>query len=143
MATAYTTCFEQFMLSMEDDFNTAGAIAALFDFAGAINRHIDQENLEKAGASKTSPGDHANAALNATACLIALAQLIGVFLEPQKEKAGSEDGLADKAMQVLIQVRQHLRKKKDFESADLIRDLLREQKITLEDRAGETEWRAE
>ena len=72
-----------------------------------------------------------------------MAQLIGVFLEPQKEKAGSEDGLADKAMQVLIQVRQHLRKKKDFESADLIRDLLREQKITLEDRAGETEWRAE
>ncbi len=143
LATAYAKCFEQFTLSMEDDFNTAGAMAALFDFAGAINRRIEQENLEKASASKTSPGDNAAAALNATACLIAIAQLIGVFLEPQKEKADDEDGLADKAMRVLIQVRRHLRRKKDFESADLIRDLLREQKITLEDRAGETEWRAE
>jgi len=46
-------------------------------------------------------------------------------------------------MKVLIQVRQHLRKKKDFESADLIRNLLTEQKITLEDRPDGTLWRAE
>ena len=40
-------------------------------------------------------------------------------------------------------VRQHLRKKKDFESADLLRNLLAEQKITLEDRPDGTIWRAE
>ena len=53
------------------------------------------------------------------------------------------DAVADKAMQVLIAIRQHLRKKKDFESADLLRNLLAEQKITLEDRPDGTIWRAE
>ena len=42
-----------------------------------------------------------------------------------------------------IEVRQHLREKKDFQSADLIRDLLAERKITLEDRPDGTIWRAE
>jgi cysteinyl-tRNA synthetase len=46
-------------------------------------------------------------------------------------------------MQVLIEVRQHLRKKKDFETADIIRDHLKEQSITLEDRPDGTIWRAE
>jgi len=46
-------------------------------------------------------------------------------------------------MQVLIQVRQHLRKKKDFETSDLIRDLLAERKVTLEDRPDGTLWRHE
>jgi cysteinyl-tRNA synthetase len=51
--------------------------------------------------------------------------------------------LTDKVMQVLIEVRQHLRKKKDFETADMIRDRLKEQSITLEDRPDGTIWRAE
>ncbi len=53
------------------------------------------------------------------------------------------DGRADKPMRVLIQIRRHLRKKNDFGSADLIRNLLAEQKITLEDRPDGTLWRAE
>jgi cysteinyl-tRNA synthetase len=80
--------------------------------------------------------------LSATADLVELGRLIGVFLEPQKKAAGT-DAVADKAMQVLITIRQHLRKKKDFESADLLRNLLAEQKITLEDRPDGTLWRAE
>ena len=32
--------------SMDDDFNTAGAIAALHDLAGIINRYIDTQRLE-------------------------------------------------------------------------------------------------
>ena len=52
--------------------------------------------------------------------------------------------LTDKVMRILIQIRQHLRKnRKDFETADMIRDLLTEQKITLEDRSDGTHWRAE
>jgi cysteinyl-tRNA synthetase len=123
---------------MDDDFNTAGAIAAMFDFAGTINRFIEQEKLE-AGAADTSKRDDV---LRTTVSLMRLGRLIGIFLEPLPKKSAG-DGTADKAMQVLIQIRQHLRKKKDFETADLIRNLLAEQKITLEDRPDGTIWRAE
>src|SRR5690606_36000441 len=36
----------RFLEAMDDDFNTAGAIAVLFDIAGAINKYIDQARLE-------------------------------------------------------------------------------------------------
>jgi len=127
-----------FKQSMDDDFNTAGAIAALFELATAINRFIEEQKLETGGGDAGKQD-----ALSATAQLIGLGRLIGLFLEPPTKRTASDDGVADKAMKVLIQVRQHLRKKKDFESADLIRNLLTEQKITLEDRPDGTLWRAE
>ena len=131
--------YAAFVEAMDDDFNTAGAIAAMFEFAGAINRFIEQEKLESAIDNRQSTITNV---LSATADLVGLGRLIGVFLEPQKKAAGG-DAVADKAMQVLIAIRQHLRKKKDFESADLLRNLLAEQKITLEDRPDGTIWRAE
>ncbi len=138
LATACDDAFARFTESMDDDFNTAGAIAALFDFAGAINRFVEHNKLE------VSPVEPARRdAMQATVWLIALAHLLGLFLDPPQKKGAADDGLADKAMQVLIHVRQHLRKKKDFETADLIRNLLAERKITLEDRPDGTIWRAE
>ncbi len=136
-----TTCEEHtaaFKRAMDDDFNTAGGIAAMFDFAAAVNRFIDQGRLESDG-SEVGKQD----ALAAAGRLIAVGRLIGLFLEPQVKKAAGDDGAAEKAMSVLIKIRQHLRKKKDFETSDMIRDLLAESKITLEDRADGTTWRAE
>jgi len=129
---------EAFHRAMDDDFNTAGGIAALFDFASAINRLIEREKLET-----TASPDQKSDALNAVRRLIALARLIGLFLDPPPRSGVLDDGLADRAMQVLIQIRQHLRKKKDFETADLIRNLLTERQISLEDRPDGTVWRAE
>ena len=142
----YTKAFH---LAMDDDFNTAGAIAALFDFAGAVNRFIEQEKLETSSeprASARADGDSQRAredALTAAARLITTARLIGMFLEPPEKKATAGDDLTEKAMQVLIKIRQHLRKKKDFETADMIRNLLADANITLEDRPNGTDWRHE
>ena len=129
----------KFHAAMDDDFNTAGAIAALFDYAGAVNRFIEHEKLEGATGGGSSP--KAKSALTATRRLVGLARLIGVFLDPPA-KAAASDGVADKAMKVLIHVRQHLRKKKDFETADILRNMLAESGITLEDRPDGTIWRA-
>jgi len=151
----YAAAFTQ---SMDDDFNTAGAIAALFEFASAINRFIEEEKLETApgdapqqcgagilpvSSRAGSPCHTGYDAFSAAARLIVLGRLIGLFLEPPPKRTAADDGIADKAMKVLIHVRQHLRKKGDFESADLIRSLLAEQKITLEDRPDGTVWRAD
>ncbi len=133
--TQYTTAFTD---SMDDDFNTAAAIAALFEFATAINRFIEEAKLE------SEPRDSSRAdALASAGHLISLGRLIGLFLDPPARRTASDDGVADKAMKILIHIRQHLRKKRDFETADLIRNLLVEQKITLEDRPDGTAWRAE
>ncbi|MGD2108686.1 MAG: cysteine--tRNA ligase [Phycisphaerae bacterium] len=139
LATACREHHEAFTKAMDDDFNTAGGIAALFDWAGKINRFVEEKKLEAAptDAAKTD-------ALNATANLIATARLIGLFIEPPEKTATGDDALTDGIMQVLIRIRQHLRKnKKDFETADMIRDLLAEQNVTLEDRPDGTIWRQE
>lgn len=134
-----TMCEQQsarFEESMEDDFNTADAIAALFEWSSSINRFIDQHRIES-GSSPEAKLD----VLCATGRLVAVGRILGLFLEPPATTAS--DGVAQKAMEVLIAVRQHLRKKKDFESADLIRTMLTERQIVLEDRPDGTLWRAE
>ena len=74
---------------------------------------------------------------------VEIERLIGLFSEPPQKKGAGDDGLTDHVMRLLIDVRQQLRKKKDFETADLIRDRLQSLNITLEDRAGETSWRVD
>jgi len=133
---------------MDDDFNTAGAIAALFDFAGTVNRLIEQEKLDSAeprasARADSRPPTSVQDVLTATTHLIAVARLIGLFIDPSKKKSVVSDGLGERAMEVLTKARRHLRTKKDFESADMIRDLLAGHNITLEDRTDGTIWRRE
>ncbi|UCE59207.1 MAG: cysteine--tRNA ligase [Phycisphaerales bacterium] len=138
LAATFDEQIAAFKRAMDDDFNTAGAIAAMFEIAAAVNRFIEQEKLETTGADAAKKD-----LLTAAGRLITVARLIGLFIDPPQKKSAEGDGLADKAMQVLIHIRQHLRKKKDFETADMIRDMLSEAKITLEDRPDGTIWRAE
>jgi cysteinyl-tRNA synthetase len=138
LAAACDEHLAAFKQAMDDDFNTAGGIAALFAFAASVNRFVEQEKLEAAGSDAGNQD-----ALAATRRLIAVARLIGLFIDPQEKKKAGGDEMTDKVMQVLIEIRKHLRKKKDFETADMIRDRLKEQNITLEDRPDGTIWRAE
>ena len=123
--------------SMDDDFNTADAIAALFEWSSGINRFIDQEKVEASGSA-----DHKRDVLHAAGGLLATGRVIGLFLDPPARHTEAADGVAQKAMEVLIAIRQHLRKKKDFETSDIIRNMLTERRITLEDRPDGTIWRA-
>ena len=67
---------------------------------------------------------------------------MGLFRKPQQEKgpAGGSDDLAGKLMKLLIDLRAESRKKKDFATADRIRNTLVEIGVILEDRPGGTEW---
>ncbi|MBI3833216.1 MAG: cysteine--tRNA ligase, partial [Planctomycetes bacterium] len=142
LASACGEYASMFTQAMDEDFNTAGAIAALFEFATATNRFIEESGLD-GGTAKAASGTSKQDAITATGQLIALGRLIGLFIQPPQKPSAADDGTAGKAMSVLIKIRQHLRKKKDFETADLIRTLLTEQRITLEDRADGTTWRAD
>ncbi len=140
LSGVYAETTDRFITAMDDDFNTGAAIAALFECATAINRFIESEKLESVD---TSSSDLKVELLAAAHRLVALGRLTGIFLAPPKRRGGDDDGLADTVMQVLIKVRQHVRSQKDFATADMIRDLLQEQKITLEDRPDGTLWRRE
>jgi cysteinyl-tRNA synthetase len=127
----------KFMEMMDDDFNTAAAIAALHELAGDINGFVERRQLELAG----EPQGVAVAAA-AAQTLRNLGQLLGLFrtdaAPPAAQKA---DDLPDQLMQLIIRLRQEARAGKNFALADSIRKGLTEIGITLEDRAGGTGWR--
>lgn len=138
--------FARFEASMLDDFNTANAMAAMYEMANQINRFIQSNDLEtepraSARAGSSEGGPH-TAALTAARRLIATSRLLGLFIEPKAKDAGGDE-TTETVMRILIDVRALARSNKQFDIADLIRDRLTEAGITLEDRKGETIWRKE
>jgi len=112
---------QRFLDSMEDDFNTAGAIAALFDLAREINRGRDEgrDIAEAVTTLRSLAGD-----------------VLGLTLE---EREG--DLTAAPFIELLIQTREHLRTQKLYELADTLRNRLTELGVTLEDSPDGTRWR--
>jgi len=130
----------RFLDAMDDDFNTGGGIAALFDLVRALNNYVDDEKLEERG--KQSPAMLAALRQGATT-LRELAATLGLFRKPPEEQAAGDDALVGKLMALLIEMRTDARKKKDFATADRIRNALAEIGVTLEDRPGGTDWSVE
>jgi cysteinyl-tRNA synthetase len=127
----------KFLEMMDDDFNTAGAIAVMHELASETNGLIERTRVEK----EKQP-DAIQAAAAATQTLKSLGQLLGLFrVKPKTTGAAEEPGVADHLMQLIISLRATARQKKDFATADAIRDGLGKLGITLEDRADGTIWR--
>jgi cysteinyl-tRNA synthetase len=127
----------KFLEMMDDDFNTAGAIAVLHELAGATNALIESSRVEK---SKSPESLQAITAAAQTAKN--LGQLLGLFRfrpEPPREVGRLTDGL----MTLLTNLRNDARKTKNFALADAIRKGLTELGVTLEDRPDGTGWRKE
>jgi cysteinyl-tRNA synthetase len=127
---------EKFLAAMDDDFNTAIAMATLFDFVRTANKFVDQQGLEK----KASPESLATL----DAMMLVLRELtgtLGIFLkEPQAKSGGADEGLVAKLMELVIEIRARARGAKDFATADLVRNKLTEAGVVLEDRADGTLW---
>ncbi|MDO8603243.1 MAG: cysteine--tRNA ligase [Candidatus Omnitrophota bacterium] len=108
----------KFESAMDDDFNTAEALAALFDLVTYIN--------------KQAPGSS-----YAKDILIELGKVFGLF----EHKAEGIDSSKKAEIENLINLRNAARKNKDFKEADRIRDKLSDIGIAIEDQKGETTWR--
>ncbi|REK16604.1 MAG: cysteine--tRNA ligase [Planctomycetota bacterium] len=128
---------KRFLESMDDDFNTGGAVADLFELVRTANKYADDQKLE---AKK--PTDAQLAVLRqAATTLRELAATLGLFrAAPAGPQAGGDSELVGKLMELVIELRANARKTKDFATADRIRDVLGEAGVVLEDRPGGTEW---
>ena len=126
----------RFLEAMDDDFNTAVAVASLFDFVRLINKFIDTHGLEK------DPQDTDRQTLNAVMLVLReLTGTLGLFLAPPVTiGGGADEALVGSLMDLVIELRARARKAKDFATADLIRDSLGGANIQLEDRPDGTGW---
>ena len=131
---------DAFLAKMDDDFNTGGAISELFELVRTLNKFIDQHSLEDASARS----EEAVASFNqGVLALRELTSTLGLFREPIEVSSGGDDELVGKLMDLMIELRAAARQKKDFDTADQIRDGLTALGITIEDRKDGTEWRIE
>jgi cysteinyl-tRNA synthetase len=112
---------QRFMEAMDDDFNTAQAIAALFDLAREVNRAAEEGHPIK----------------EAQETFTELAEVLGLTLGERKELPAD----AEPFIELLISIRSELRAQKQWALADSIRASLRELGISLEDTPHGTVWR--
>ena len=112
---------KKFDEAMDDDFNTADAIAAVFELVKYLNTHTGSENT-KAYLE------------NLRNRLKTLCDILGLIVEKKEE-------LLDADIEVLIEERQEARKAKNFARADEIRALLLEKGIVLEDTREGVKWK--
>lgn len=143
VATDKGGLWQTFETAMDDDFNTARALAGIFEAVKKGNKALDD--------AKDAPNEAARAALSQTfADIKATSEILGFFTIDPKEwfKAKKDKGMADMAVdaaavEALILERATARKEKNFSRADEIRDRLQEMNIVLEDGPGGTQWRFE
>jgi cysteinyl-tRNA synthetase len=132
-------CREKFNAAMDDDFNTGLAMAELFELVRMLNRYIDENGLDDPAGRSPEKLDGVR---RGTAVLRELSNVLGLFLRPI-ESRGGDDQLVAQLMELIIAIRAAARKQKDFATSDRIRDGLAQIGIVLEDRKGETVWRAQ
>ncbi|HET6249259.1 MAG TPA: cysteine--tRNA ligase [Tepidisphaeraceae bacterium] len=140
-ARAVLTLKVKFLEAMDDDFNTAGAIAALHEMAGEVNGFIERNELEKSRTPELLTA--ATAGAQSVKNLGAVLGLFNAKLAAAGAVAGQADPLPGQLMQLVIGLRAELRKAKNFALADQLRKDLTAIGITLEDRADGTIWRRE
>ncbi len=113
-----------FKKAMDDDFNTPEAMKVFFTVATSTNKMISGKTLSKKGAENI---------------IKMLGEFDTVFGIMPKDKV-SDDSM-DAVMQILINVRSELRKRKAYDLADKIRDDLTVAGIQLEDSADGIKWK--
>jgi len=127
-----------FAAKMDDDFNTGGAISELFELVRALNKFADQQQLEDSAAR--SPAALASFQ-RGVVTLRELTAVLGLFRTAPTSKTGGVGELVNQLMGLVVELRADARKRKDFATADRIRQVLGELGIALEDRKDGTIWR--
>lgn len=132
LAEFATSAKTGFYSAMEDDFNTALALASMFDLVKKINIYYqsvidgqitsDKKNLRKVLAAYNDMTD-----------------ILGILEDKPADK--DNDKLVNSLMDIIITLRQDARQKKDWTTADKLRDELEKIGIVIEDSPTGAHWK--
>ncbi|MEI8004091.1 MAG: DALR domain-containing protein, partial [Methanothrix sp.] len=112
----------RFLESMDNDFNTPYALRAVFDLVREVNRRINEKTISRKGLQDASEQ------------LSEFGEILGLgFYAAGKRPAGKAVDVTDNLIELLIETRQKLREKKEWQLADEIRARLGELDIVIED----------
>ena len=117
----------QFLAAMDNDFNTPEAIATLFSIAREVNKVLSSQTFINRRTKEYVLG--------------VFRELGGILGILQKELRKPEELPFNDLVQLLIEVRDQLRRKKQYDLADKIRENLKNLGIVLEDTATGTRWK--
>lgn len=139
------TLRQSFLDKMDDDFNTGGAMADLFEVVRALNKYADQHNLDRFADDKLTIKEvyedpQIVAWVQGAKVLRELSNVLGLFQSLQPKRGGGE-AVVPKLVELFIALRKEARDKKDYATGDSIRQRLGEIGVILEDKKGVTEWR--
>ena len=112
---------KKFEEAMDDDFNTADAVSALFELVKFANTHASSDHSEEF-------------LQNLLDKIVKLSDILGLIVLKKEE-------ILDEDIEALIQERQDARKSKNFARADEIRDQLADMGILLEDTREGVKWK--
>ena len=112
---------QKFKDAMEDDFNTADAISAVFELVKYINQNTNEDSSKEYVEGLYD-------------VLEQLCDVLGIIVAPKEE-------ILDAEIEEMIQARQQARKEKNFAKADEIRDALLAKGIVLEDTREGVKWK--
>jgi len=119
----------RFLSAMDDDFNTPQALAVLFDFNKEVNSLLN-EGQPVSGSTLAAIDDVYHELGN---------DILGII--PDQLETSSTAGLENELIQLIADLRAEARTRRDWATADVIRDRLAEIGVLLEDRPEGTTWR--
>ena len=114
---------KEFIENMNDDFNTRGAMSSVFQMVRETNKAMSERTLSRKGAEDT------------ISLLEEFDRIFGILPNDT-----SNDSL-DSVMNIIIDIRSELRKRKLFDLTDMIRDKLNDAGIKIEDSAEGAKWK--
>ena len=123
-----------FESAMDEDFNTAGALGAIFKLVGEVNQFL--------AASGDQPSDERGSVLSrAYKSLVEICSVLGIYAEEEEAASDAHAALTEQLMNLILEVRQDARQRKDWETADKIRDQLEQLNVELQDSRAGTTWK--
>ena len=122
---------KKFEEAMDDDFNTPLALAAIFDIVRAINSYANANREIETSTQK-----------EVYETLRSLMNVLGIDIEVErKEPKGEEIRIINELMNLIINVRDEMRKRREWKIADEIRESLKKIGFVIEDTPEGTRWK--
>ena len=119
---------DEFVNSMDEDFNTPKALAALFEMSKEINRFLDEHKQVSSKILEKTYDDFSE-----------IGKALGLFQQERTKDVGEK--IVDDLVQLLFDLREQLRKKGDYGLSDEIRARMKEAGLVVEDTAEGPKWK--